>query len=324
MPLPLRTTTLFKICIAVLSRYILGLGVGYLILPAQTMFTNRLPPIRPRKENYGQLELSYFGVNTSDGVMLDTVEISSNPKDLNCPYVIKFCGNGMTYHQIISELVSTAERNNATVIGFDYPNVGSSTSVRIYSQTQLVNSGIAQVQRLLDKGINPKNITLHGLSLGGGVATLVAAHFHQQNPPKKVYLINDRSFSSIANAVSGFRRSSNMENIVRFALYLLGWNMNAADAYRKIPDTHKMIIVSKDDSVIHYRLASLYQAVKPDLKRKYADDMHAYKAITHAYKISNGHTLNFVHGEPLDSLLDKDGQPTVLTINKFVTNKSGL
>ena len=59
----------------------------------------------------------------------------------------------------------------------------------------LVTDGIAQVQRVLDLGANPKNITLDGLSLGGGVADLlVAYHFHQLG--KQVYLWNDRSFAT--------------------------------------------------------------------------------------------------------------------------------
>lgn len=306
--------------LALVSRRLLSWLVGGIVLPAQIICPkSQTPPILKEKRDI-IYRVNYFGIATPEGLILDTVEINPMLKAENNLHIIKFCANAMDYNDSMTELKYIADQNGATVVSFNYPNVGGSTAVFLHSQTQLVQAGIAQVKRILDKGIHPEFITLHGLSLGGAVATLVAAHFHTQPIPKPVCLINDRSFASISKVVSGMLRTSVLELPTNLILRLLQWDMNAAQAYKQIPENYKMIIVSKDDSVINYKFSSLYQAIKDELKQKYASNQQRYKQITHAYKIANGRDFGFVHCENLEYLHAKNGLTMPQNIKRFIAN----
>jgi acetyl esterase/lipase len=143
-------------------------------------------------------------VITHDGAHLDTFEIKHSSQNEIDPqhqkYIINLVGNGMCYEEIIPAMQRDANDLEANVVGFNFRGVSQSTS-RAKSKDDLVIDGIAQVQRLLEQGVSPQNIILKGHSLGAGVASLVALHFHQLGQP--INLFNSRSFSSITNVLTG-------------------------------------------------------------------------------------------------------------------------
>jgi len=121
------------------------------------------------------------------------------------PHIIYFGGNGCDFMSYSSKIADDVRILKAKVIGFHHSGFGNSgcamkdgtlRHVPILSFSTLVAEGIAQVERLLAKGVPAGKITLYGHSLGGTIATAVAIHFHLQNPPKKIKIFNDRSFSS--------------------------------------------------------------------------------------------------------------------------------
>ena len=137
-----------------------------------------------------------------------------------------------------------------------------------------MTDGIAQVNRLLlEKKISPDNILLDGHSLGGSVAVMVAKHFHDKGI--KVYVWNDRSFSSLARAAGGIVANvvttlpeSSLACSSYSILKPLGWQVDAANAYKKIPYTHKGYMVvdkasarGEGDAVISQK-ASLHEGVR--------------------------------------------------------------
>jgi pimeloyl-ACP methyl ester carboxylesterase len=248
----------------------------------------------------------YWRVITHDGVSLDTLEIKQ--KNVLPPaqqkYVLNFLGNRKLYEQVLDEMEEDARRLDCNVLGFNLRGGGwSQSSPR--SKQDLVTDGIAQVQRLLDQGVNSENIILKGFSLGGGVATAVAKHFLDHNI--KLNLFNDRSFSSLTNTVVGFIRKANWFGnghhesgwkkllgwiafpLVRLVFALLKWEINAADAYKKLPDTHKELMCIRsprprkeenyDDALVTH-WASLYAALKPQRKQEKAKLDVAIKAAT--------------------------------------------
>ena len=209
-------------------------------------------------------------INTHDQASLDTVELEyigaqkKHPKARQ--YIINFAGNGQRYEDNLEEMAADAkafakDMGPCTVIGFNYRGVGKSIG-KPRAANDLVVDGIAQVQHLLAQGVNPENITLKGHSLGGGVAALVAKHFHSHD--KKVNLFDGRSFSTMTNVAVGWIRiaQKNPEKVtgyketiggiilgwlakpfIKLALALTKWEIDAEAAYREIPDTHKEYMV---------------------------------------------------------------------------------
>lgn len=278
-----------------------GNKVGEQVLPAQNLgvadqeaFETKIAGIN----HSADLTADKYTVVTHDGAKLDTLQINHKNNDAVLPnqkqFIINFVGNGMQYEDIIDEMENDARELDCHVIGFNLRGVSNSKG-KPKSKNDLVTDGIAQVQRLLDDGADPENITLKGHSLGAGVATLVAAHFHDHH--QKVNLFNGRSFSTVTNFVIGQIRTADTNDrhnghqetpgkkiigwlakpFVKFAMALTKWEIDAARAYKKLPESHKeyMVVRSskrnrirdghllKDDPVIpHY--ASLHTSLKSE------------------------------------------------------------
>lgn len=187
-----------------------GKAVGHLVLPAQhNDFSWESSEVVQLKDNNPAMLHEAHTIITHDGAELDTLQITprtlESTADRNKKYIINFVGNGMAFEQIAHDMQADATALNRVVIGFNLRGVSASTG-QATSKDDLITDGIAQVQRLLDAGVPPQNITLKAHSLGGGIATLVAYHFHQHQQP--VNLFNCRSFSSLTNFVVGQIRTA--------------------------------------------------------------------------------------------------------------------
>lgn len=249
------------------------------------------------------LQSKSIKVKTYDGAELDTLEIR-NKKQQSLPsnqqqYIIHFMGNASCYAEFLKDMQDDANRLKCNVIGFNYRGVFNSKG-KAKSANDLVTDGIAEVQRLLDCGVSPKNIILKGFSLGGGISTLVAKHFYDQGIT--INLFNSRSYSSITNVVVGRFETAYesktpkaypetlirkvlgtlMKPIVKFALYLTEWDIPAGKAYQKLPEGHKDYIVVRsskaerkdkttviDDAVIPHS-ASLHMALQKERRKEKA------------------------------------------------------
>jgi alpha/beta superfamily hydrolase len=129
---------------------------------------------------------------------LETLEAKQKQPNPNQQYEIFCCGNGQDAMHIYTAYNRIATEPNKNYIFWNYPGVGSSKG-GAHSTHNLFNAGYQQAKRLIDQGIPAQNITLHGLSLGGGVATLVARQLHEEG-----HLVNleiDRSFARIASVI---------------------------------------------------------------------------------------------------------------------------
>lgn len=251
-------------------------SVGKLVLPAQSREPELAAPVQLE-----QLALNfslYFDagfVTTHDNATLDTLQFSPQRQAASVTdqyFIIKFNGNGMQYNDALDQYAMDADSLNSNVIAFNYRGVGQSEDTPANFQ-DLVTDGIAQVQRLLDLGADSKKITLDGLSLGGGVATMVAAHFHKLGLP--VYLWNDRSFASLSKTVAGMLAPNlvvekSLEVSSSSLMSSLGWDVDVASAYKAIPSQYKGYMVvgkpsakSLGDGVIPPN-ASLHKSVKQD------------------------------------------------------------
>lgn len=279
-----------------------GKPIGKLLLPVQGK-ASEYPLPQLSRLNSRLLTWEKHQITTWDGAVLDTLE--AQPRwQANVPpeckkYIINFLNNGSFYEDParLAEMREDAIELGCNVISFNYRGVGNSTSC-LRSKDNLLTDGIAQVQRLLDNGVSPQNITLKGHSLGGAVASLVALHFHDTNRPVNIF--NDRSFSSVSNLVVGWTRHFNLKTriyspekapatgqkilavlakpLIKLVLAVTNWEMDAGAAMRKIPGAYRDHLVIRtrrekrmpllvDDAVIpHY--ASIHTALKVERKAK--------------------------------------------------------
>lgn len=312
--------------------YLAGEAIGKIVLPSQNInpFLSLTQP-----QYFHTLPFEQHTVVTYDKVKLDTLEIT-HPSQKHTPapqknYVIHFVGNGMSYESAIGEMEADAEELQCSVVGFNLRGVGKSTG-RARSKDDLVTDGIATVQRLLDQGVRPENITLKGHSLGAALATLVTHHFHQHYQAINVF--NGRSFSSLTNTLVGWIRVSDRARseetltrkmlgwlakpFIRLALMLSKWEINADDAFKNIPEKNKEYVVvrtphskrnsSKIDDPIVTHYASLHMALKGERRamkshlNSQSVELRVLKAKFNARKmenfnglVPNGHIANLRH-----------------------------
>lgn len=211
-------------------------------LPAQEQDFSSLFISKPHQFDNDVLRHTTHTVVTFDAACLDTLEIRHQAQQELEPqhqtFIINFNCNFKAYEQSLVEMQENARDLQTNVIGFNYRNVGRSQG-QVKFMCHLIIDGIAQVQRLLDQGISPENITLNGLSIGGGIATCVAWYFHQQGI--KLNLFNDRSFaSSLQLVLSHVEHLPVLGGILSFLCTLIicnsAWYACIAELFQEIPE----------------------------------------------------------------------------------------
>ena len=295
----------------VTTNYFFGVRLSKLILPSQSYefynkerYETQLTDILRLRvpQHYPHSQIDRVNIITHDGAILDGIQIS--PAKKSDDYIINFFGNGTLLEHMLwaehTDWVKDYHELGVNIIGFNYRNVSQSQGI-IQSENDLITDGIAQVQRLLDKHVPPENIYLKGMSLGGAISAMVAAHFHDLGIEVKCF--NRSSFSNITNVVTGFLRSVPGEDnlpvtgytetrgrkiiatllkpIIKLGLILSGWDMDAGSAFARLPiqDREYMLVRSsrelreslepRDDTIItHY--ASIHMALKKE-RRKHKD-----------------------------------------------------
>ena len=196
----------------------------------------------------------YEKISTPDGVKLDTHEFTPT-EELKKPekdryYIIRLNGNGTCFQFHEQELGEMAQRLNCTVVGFNYRNVAYSTAGKLRVFHDLVQDGIAEVNNLLNRGVDPEKITLDGISLGGAIGIMVAAHFHARN--QKIYLWVDRSLSSLQNVAKedlerdaekyGPSTGNSALSAMLPLMSVVGWDEDFAKAYLSIDEKYKSYV----------------------------------------------------------------------------------
>ncbi len=255
-------------------------------------------------------------VITHDNCELDTIEIRHRAQEALPPqekkYIIYLPGRWQYYEGSIDKIIDMANDLQVNVVSCNYRGVGKSTGCA-YSKKDLYTDVIAQVQRLLDQGVDPEFIVLRGYSLGGALATKVARHFHNQGI--KINIFSERSFSNVMHVIAGFLRhigapeksghkagtlgiilSVILWPFVKLSLLLTEWEIEAADVFKELPVEHKEYIavrsskiqlqaddkIRDDYGITHY--ASLHRALKPQRKAEKAEindaRKHIHKLIT--------------------------------------------
>lgn len=129
---------------------------------------------------------------------LETLAVKQKKQQKNQQYEIFYCGNAQDAMLFTTAYNCISAEPNKNFILWNYPGVGFSIG-GAHSKHHLSKAGYQQAKRLIEQGIPAHNITLHGLSLGGGVATSVARQLHEEG--HLVHLKIDRSFARIASVI---------------------------------------------------------------------------------------------------------------------------
>jgi len=241
-----------------------------------TEFTGHMHeiPSFPLKYN-NQFIVREFNIGISSGAILKTCEIRHiDTEDVtDTPHIIYFAGNSSTVLRYENAIMVDALQMKAKVIGFHHSSFGQSGVLMsngevchkpAASHHTLVEEAIAQVQRLLDKGVPAEKITLYGHSLGGTIATAVAYHFHNLQKPQRVFIFNDRSLITPTAFATGIilpeknkpNRPWLIKDYIRFGLakglqpifktfvMLSGWDFDVS-YFAKIPAAHRQYLLAR-------------------------------------------------------------------------------
>lgn len=235
-----------------------------------------------------------IGIETIDKVTLDTVLIK-NPiqqtksiKDQK--FILFFNGNAGFYEHQLRSLVQLGLDNKVNIYTGNYRGVGASTGFPT-SCEDLEKDGVAMVEYLLNLGVEPENIMIHGWSLGGGVGAHVARYYQKEG--HELHFCNDRSFASLIDQVNemtplikkaiieynkeAVKRSKIAKivlkviligitlllPIVKGLIYLIGWNFKSLEHFKSLKG-QKITLFHREDAVIPY-YASLYKKLKLSL-----------------------------------------------------------
>lgn len=255
---------------ALFPLYMVGMAVKKIVMDIAFPSNFYNQHIKPELENKISKEYNkqIISINMPDNIKLHTCEYSlktsaeNDAIDQNKPHIIYFGGNMARYEHYLPKMIDDAKNYNAKVIGFHHSFYGKSGKIMpdgtirhiaITSTSMLVEEGIAQVQRLLHNNVPANNITLYGHSMGGAIATLVAAHFNERNIPVKIF--NDRSFSNCTDYVMGqfepkAKKFSFISHLVRpiveVILKLTDWNLDAGKSFHKIPKENRQYTVARN------------------------------------------------------------------------------
>lgn len=276
---------------------LIGQKIGKLLIPAQhnQVLTDEASELY--KTFLMKLERSVvlrrMTVRTYDNASIDTVEISVESNNIHVddrPYIIKFGGNGGCFERGLNSMLGNAIKLGAVMVGFNYRGVCQSDN-STNSKTDSLVDGIAQVQRLLDQGVKPINIFLHGNSYGAGIVALVGEYFHHRGIA--INIAPMRAFSSLTNAIVGLickgefsqnkKETMNLKilskmakPLIKFVLTITDWEVDTASAYKKIPEKNKEYSVvrsrkeirsgRKDDGTVPYDM-SLHAALRSTRKQ---------------------------------------------------------
>lgn len=229
------------------------------------------------------IEADYYDVTTHDQAKLTGIQLIHNDNNLNRPHIIHFLGNCQTSDDDneLQKMQYYSVTLGANVFSFDYRGVNlSKAAPPPQSKNDLVTDGIAQVRRLLNAGVPPHKIYLKGFSMGGGISTEVAHHFLLHGI--KLNEFNQNSFSSITKLAVGHVRKAGMGKtgyresiggkilgwiarpIIKFALALTKWEINAADKYKKLPEKQKEYIVVKSSKTARTKVQPVDDAIITD------------------------------------------------------------
>lgn len=235
------------------------LGSDYLVFgeknSAEELDARRINLLR----NYKEAQEIF--IKTADNILLNSMLIRQPNSFLSFfkskKLIIYFNGRKSAYEKLEEKnYILNAHKLGLDVLLFNYRGVGKSKGNP--TPDGLVKDGQAILNYALSR-YNPKNIIVHGFSLGGAVA--VKALASSPSRYEKIKFISDRSFSSIKAVIDSSSILKIFKIILLFLLKICNWNIDAAKEWKKIKNP-KLISYSDSDDAIPFKASLYYEAGK--------------------------------------------------------------
>jgi effector protein SdbA len=238
----------------------------------------------------------FYSLQTIDNAVLDSVEVrprnTAYQEMSNRRFIIACMPQSINFVDWLKDNQIYAKELNTTIIAFNYRGIGLSKGI-VTTGNDLYADAYAQVQRLLNLGVDPEHIALMGECLGGNVATYVAGTLHEEKIPVKLF--NARSFRSATSIIEYFNTPAKdaslwhpitwlqwlsyfiIKRTISPVLNYTGWSLNIDRKFTVIPpkDRDYLVVRSKkkeqnqrfaDDKLIPHKKASTYSLVKEKTK----------------------------------------------------------
>ena len=201
---------------------------------------------------------------TQSGLTLDGIRLCKDDKIVPSEqrWIVYFLPNAACWEDM-ADAGTLAEiyDSGANVLCYNYRGVSHSTGSAT-SEFDLRDDAQEIVQSLLDKGIKPEHLALHGFSLGGAVATLTACDFHDKGI--SLALCNERSLSSLQAVIAQIKHGT----ILGLAAAIFRWRLNTASRLDSLPE--RLFAMSHPKDMVIETPASFVEALQAHPKANQA------------------------------------------------------
>lgn len=162
-------------------------------------------------------------------------------------HIIFFGGVGFICrdYKNLFQLLHTSLKSN--IVAANYRGT-TCMSTMCPTATDFIQDGLEQVDALLAKGVQAKDITLWGRSLGGGVALEVAAKLAEQNID--VTVVNERSFRRLSDVVAA-TLPFDMYSYANSLAQSIDWQLNPIEAAKKCKGKLIVVYHEQDKTIPH-------------------------------------------------------------------------